>query len=144
MPKKSKTDYYKMLPDNGKKYKKRKKRGCISKDNFNYLFAVVQGLKDNAQRDALINKITKTQLGSVRTVVNKFLNGKIKVNPKDMKKLERDKNLLYGLVRPEIPVDKKKEILKQKGGFLLAPLLASIAGPLVKPVVGGILKGILQ
>ena len=104
----------------------------------------MQSIKDKGQKDALINKITKKQLGSVRTIVNKFLSGKINVKPRDMKKLEKEKNLLYGLARPEIPVDKKKEILKQKGGFLLAPLLASLAGPLVKPVVGGLVKALVQ
>ena len=66
------------------------------------------------------------------------LNGNVKINKSQRKKLSRHKKTLRTLSKRGIPVQKRRKVLIQKGGFLpalLAPILSlavSLAGSLIR------------
>jgi len=146
-----------MLTDKGKRYKKKtgkKQKGggrgasvglsgkCISpktlQKNFHYLYAIVKGLRNKQQRDALVDLMTKSQLACIKQMITSFLKGKIQLDAGSMKKLKRDRKYLYSLVRPETPIKTKKKVIKMKGGIFFAPLLGALAPALIGPVAKGI------
>lgn len=91
------------------------------------------------QKKALINTLSKEQINTVGHMINNFLEKRIPVNEQAMKRLNKDKKYLYGLVSKKVPVKTKKKILQQKGGFLLGPILAGLL-PAVVPMARKVLK----
>ncbi len=120
---------------------------CASKkkvlENVNYLHALLKGLTNKAQKDALVDNITNGQMTCIKQMINSFLQGKIQLGEKDLKKLKRDKKYLYSIISPKTNDTIKKKVIKMKGGGLLLPLLGAIAPGIIEPVAKTLTKGVI-
>ena len=67
-----------------------------------------------------------------------IINRNIKVSNWEKRKINRNRDKIRKLVNPRTSKKKKKEILVQEGGAFLAPLLAPVLGSLMGPLVKGI------
>ena len=112
------------------------------KKHMPFFATILQNITNKKQRDALIDKITSDQMNTIKHVVNCFLRHQIKLPPEEFKKMKRQRKLLYALTDNAFKAKTRKRILRQKGGFILGPLLASLAPslvePIIKPVVGAV------
>jgi len=107
------------------------------------LFKLVSSKNPNKkQREALIETLNKEQMGGITKLVKDFLNQKYTVPPKTMKQMKKDKAYIYALINSKTNINDKKQILKQKGGFLglLAPLAGALLPGLLGPVIGAVGK----
>lgn len=93
----------------------------------------------NKQKKALINTLSTEQIKTIGHMINNFLDRRIPVTEEAMKRLNKDKKYLYGLVSKKVPVKTKKKILTQKGGGILGPILAGLI-PSVVPLARKIFK----
>ena len=59
-------------------------------------------------------------------IVLNVLRGKIKLKPTELKRLKRCRSSLYNLAKKRTSFKKRKQILEQKGGFLLSVILPSV------------------
>lgn len=85
----------------------------------------------------LINEANPDFLNCICECAKNILNGNVPLNSKQTNKLEKHKHHLRTLINKRLTKDRKKKIL-QRGGFLpalLAPIAASLVGPLVKSLV---------
>lgn len=81
-------------------------------------------------RNAVIDHSKADLVRALCEIVYNTLEGNIKLTEKDRQKLKRYHRYLYQLSRKSLSVKKKKQILKQRGGFLmtlLPPALAILA-----------------
>ena len=69
-----------------------------------------------------------------------IINRNIKVSDQEKRKINRNRDKIRELVNLKISQKNRKEILVQ-GGVFLAPLLASVLGSLVGPLLKGIAGG---
>lgn len=127
----------------GKTKKGRKQSGGFPTKNFSQLRKHVPTLNlalsrtaggDKKQRHAVIDTMNNGQMKAVGTLVKSFLNNKIPVNDKALKKLKKDRKYLYGLINKKSTNSNKKKILKQKGGAIIAPILGALLPALVGPI----------
>ena len=90
--------------------------------------------KDNKQRSQLIDYANKDELKALSEIMLNVLSGNIKLTPKILKKLKRDRAKIRTLVAKGTSDTRKKKILKQKGGILpiILPLVSSVLGSLFK------------
>ena len=70
-----------------------------------------------------------------------IINRNIKVSNWEKRKTNRNRDKIRKLVNPRTSKKKKKEILVQEGGAFLAPLLAPVLGSLVGPLLKDITEG---
>lgn len=142
MVKKTKKKKYKI-----KSSKKGKQKGGFPIKNFSLLkkhYPTLQFIGDKygtskKQRNQFINNLNKGDLNAVRCMLDNFLHERIPVTEDDLKKLKRDKKNMYLLLEKSVSAQKKKNILKQRGGAIFAPLLAGLL-PSVLPIVRKVLK----
>lgn len=112
-------------------------------ENANYLHALLKGLTNKAQKDALVDNITNGQMTCIKQMINSFLQGKVKLEDKDFKRLKRDKKYLYSIISPITNTTIKKKVLKMKGGGLLLPILGALAPGIIEPVAKTLTKGVI-
>lgn len=131
---------------------------CWTK-NYNLFNVLADKTISPEQKKAMIHEMTDQQIVDFSRLVKDFCyNNRVKLRPKDKKKLAADKIFLQKMVSPDVPITEKRAVVEQQGGFLpfLLPLLAGVAGkPLiravgknilggaVKNIVGSLVKGIL-
>ena len=65
------------------------------------------------------------------------LNGKVKVNNEQLKKLKPYRNLFRKLLKKRLPIEKKKDLIIQKGGFLstLLPIILGAIPELISKAI---------
>lgn len=123
-----------------KKSAQKKKKG--TKYSFKKNVALWQLIspknKNKQQREVLIQSLNKTQMNDISRLLKAFMSRKLPVSSGVISKLKKDKQFLYCLANCATPLDKRKEIVRQKGGFL--PLLLPM---LLKGAVGAIGAGLL-
>jgi hypothetical protein len=66
------------------------------------------------------------------------LKGNVPLSPAQMRKLKPKRQVLRALADKKVPIQKKKKIINQKGGFL--PLLALAAAPVVTSLAREVLR----
>lgn len=118
----------------GKKKKIKRRYGSeLVKRNVALWQLISPTNKNRQQRETLIQSLNKGQLDDISRMLRAFMNGKFKVTDGVIKKLKKDKQFLYCLADCKTPIEERKDIVRQKGGFLpfLLPLL-------IKGAVGGI------
>lgn len=83
------------------------------------------------QRRALLQAADNKLLKAICECVLNVLRGTVKLNPSQKGKLRRHKETLRQLADKRVPLNKKKNVLVQKGdgflGLLLAPVLQQLA-----------------
>lgn len=85
----------------------------------------------------LINEANSEFINCICECAKNVLNGNVPLTSKQAYKLEKHKHNLRTLINKRLRKDRKKNIL-QRGGFLpalLAPIAASLAGPLIKGLI---------
>ena len=91
----------------------------------------------NAQRKrAIAATLIKSNMNGMGRLWKKFLNSKYPLPQKQIKQLIRDKKLIDLFFDTRIPLDMRRRIVAQEGGFLgfLLPLIMKVAVPLVGSV----------
>ena len=81
-------------------------------------------------REAVITNSTKEGILALCEVIHNVLVGTVKLSPSDIKKLKRYNRTLVQITRKSTSLKKRKQLIVQKGGFLLTllpPALALIA-----------------
>lgn len=132
----SKRDYQKLVLET---VKKKRKENAKNKSNANmYLYGMLS--KDNAnkkQRNLLINSLDNKQMKGIQKLTKNFLASKYPLDPKQLKHFAKYKKSIYALQSAKTPLSMKKNILKQKGGFLhsLIPLAVSLGADLISGII---------
>lgn len=94
--------------------------------------------KNKKRRSTLIDFASKDQLEAVIECVENILQGTIPLSRSDARKLQRHKTPLRLVAVQHVPINEKRRVLKQQGGFLgaLIPLAVSALGSLFGGLVG--------
>lgn len=85
-------------------------------------------------RKQLLRKAKPATIKAISECVHNVCNGNVHISPSCKNRLKRHKTCWRRLVDKKVPLQKKRNILVQKGGFLpafLLPVLGSIASALV-------------
>ena len=101
--------------------------------NAPYLHVLAKG--SDKQRQALIQGANKELITCLCECALNVLNGNIHLKPSEKKRLIKYKRYIRVLSDKKIGVQKKKKVLRQKGGFLgalLTPILGALGGLLFK------------
>ena len=90
----------------------------------------------NLQQRAITATLTKSNMNGMGRLWKKFLNSKYPLPEKQIKQLIRDKKLIDSFFDARIPLDTRRRIVAQEGGFLgfLLPRITKVAAPLVGSV----------
>ena len=94
--------------------------------------------KNKKRRSTLIDFASKDQLEAVIECVENILQGTIPLSRSDTRKLQRHKTPLRLVAVHHVPINEKRRVLKQQGGFLgaLIPLAVNALGSLFGGLVG--------
>ena len=89
--------------------------------------------KNAQQKRAIAATLTKSNMNGMGRLWKTFLNSKYPLPRKQIKQLIRDKKLINSFFDARIPLDTRRRIVAQEGGFLgfLLPLMSKVAAPLV-------------
>ena len=102
---------------------------------------IVLHCSSKAQKNELLKHLEPDSIKVICECTINIINRNIKVSDQEKRKINRNRDKVRELVNPETPQKKRKEILVQEGGAFLAPLLApvlgSLVGPLLKDITGG-------
>lgn len=146
------SDYLNMMPKNNKQ-----SIDFMRKNFSNYLrnineINVLAKTKKKDVKSRMIKNMNANELKGIREVVKAVLNGEIPIPNNIKSKFKKHKHAMRQFVMSSTSNEKRKNILKQKGGFIplipiaakvLAPVAASIIGPAVG-AVGGIFKKLFK
>ena len=101
--------------------------------NAPYLHVLARG--SNKQRQGVIQGANKELIACLCECALNILNGNIPLKPSEKTKLSKYKRHLRVLSNKKSGAQKKKKVLRQKGGFLgalLTPVLSALGGLLFK------------
>jgi len=90
----------------------------------NYHTLQVLKMADPKLRKAIISKCNRELVNCMSACVLNVLNGNIKLNGCDTRKLQKHKAGLRKVSDRRVPLSKKKKLIVQRGGFLLLLLSA--------------------
>ena len=92
--------------------------------------------KNAQQKRAIAATLSKSDMNGMGRMWKKFLNSKYPLPKKQIKQLIRDKKLIDSFFDTRIPLDTRRRIVAQEGGFLgfLLPLITKVAVLLVGSV----------
>ena len=144
----SRSDYEAMIGLRQKEKKKKKKRqkkkptsGVLHATKaLLHLMMLAKLLgRDNKnvqQKRAIAATLSKSNMNGMGQLWKKFLNSKYPLPKKQIKQLIQDKKLIDSFFDTRIPLDMRRRIVSQEGGFLgfLLPLITKVAAPLVGSV----------
>lgn len=85
------------------------------------------------RRKALIKQATKDELTSLFEICFNILRGNIPLNSYMKRKLKRERHTLRKLADKKVTIQKKKQVVNQKGGFL--GTVASLALPVLASLI---------
>ena len=92
------------------------------------------------KRNVLLDLADKEQIGSICEIILNLLTGNLPVGEKEKRKLNKHKSTLRELSKKKLSLKKRKQILKQKGGFLsvLLPLAVSALTSVIPQIISSI------
>ena len=96
--------------------------------------------RNQAQRDAMIDTMNKSQVQRMGKLVDFFLNSHAKLPTKTIKLLSKNQEFVKAITENKVPISTKKRIFKQKRGIL--PMLLPFAAKATAPLAGSLLSGI--
>ena len=94
-----------------------------------------------AQKKELLEHLKPDKVKETCECVINIINKNIKVSDQEKRKINRNRDKIWELMNPRTSLKKTKEILVQEGGAFLAPLLAPVLGSLVGLLLKGITGG---
>ena len=99
---------------------------CLTKSNLQSLLLLCKS-KKKLRKAIIVNADNKFILAICECILN-FLKGKVKIDVHRMKKVKKYQNQLRELVKQNVPIKRKRDILEQKGSgiwmsLLLPPIL---------------------
>ena len=103
------------------------------KHNAPYLHVLAKG--SDKQRQGIIQGANKELITCLCECALNILNGNVHLKPADRKRLTKYKRHIRVLDDKRVGVQRKKKVLRQKGGFLgalLTPVLSALVGLLFK------------
>ena len=141
----SRSDYEAMIGLRKEKNKKRQKKkltsGALHATKallHSMMLAKLLGRdnKNAQQKRAIAAMLSKSDMNGMGRMWKKFLNSKYPLSKKQIKQLIRDKKLIDSFFDTRIPLNTRRRIVAQEGGFLgfLLPLITKVAVPLVGSV----------
>ena len=88
--------------------------------------------KDGKRRKALLDVATKQEIDAISECLLNIVNGRVRISPTKIGKLKRIKKHLKDLTNKRCSFKRRKQILKQEGGFLtsLLPVALTVLGSL--------------
>lgn len=89
----------------------------------------------------LISTADKSLIRSISSCSSNILKGKVKLDPKQKKKLARYKNIIRRVAAKKTPFESKKSML-MKGGSLVAALLGTVAPMIIQTVLPSLVNKI--
>ena len=113
--------------------------------NLAYLAMISNRNRNRKHRDFLIDNASNEQIDAVQQLIKDFLKTKSPpISKPTLKRLAKEKYYLYQLAESnrKVPIERKKAIVKQRGGFLGA-LIPLAAKTLLPTVTGSVLKTLL-
>ena len=96
---------------------------------------------NSGDRQKLMGLASRGELEACIEIFLNVLNGNLQVPPHISKKLQRYRRQCQCLLDKDVSLERKRKVLKgQVGGFLplLAPLIPSLLGTIVKPIIKGL------
>lgn len=124
-----------------KKARKQKKKSSLLKSyafkNRDFL-SLLSKNKKKKQRNQLIDIANGSQIKSVTECVMNLLSGNIPLSKHQLSQLKKHRKQMRELTKRQLSIKRKKQILKQKGGFLGAIL------PLAVSAIGSLLPGLFS
>jgi hypothetical protein len=93
---------------------------------------------NSRQRKELIRTASKDQILSVCECAFNILQKNVQLTPYQLKQFRKAKRIVYKIADRTVPINTKKKVLEQSGGFLpllLAPIVGSILGALAERVI---------
>jgi hypothetical protein len=90
-------------------------------------------------RKQMIQTASKDVIDTVCECCLNVLKGTIPLSPHQKKCLAKHRHVLRQMVQKKIPIRQKKKMLVQRGGIAILPLLAPLLGTIAKPLLKGVL-----
>ena len=106
-------------------------------ENKDYL-RLLSKLEKPSKRNQLIDIGNKDNINAICQCIRNVLKGNIHLKDHEINKLRKYKNTLFTLAKKNTSLIKKKQALKQRGGFL--PFLLPLAVDLIGGLLGKIAK----
>ena len=107
-----------------------KKNLVQRRKHFVSLLCSVKGPK---KRNCLIDLAEPEDVHAVCDCIFNIIRGNIQISKTNVQKLKRHKDALRLIVQPKLSLKRRREALKQKGGFW----------PLLIPLIGSVISGII-
>ena len=138
----SRSDYEAMIGLRKKKTQKKKPTSRVLNTTKALLHSMMlakllgRDNKNAQQKRAIAAMLSKSNMNGMGRLWKKFLNSKYPLPPKQIKQLIQDKKLIDSFFDARIPLNTRRRIVVQEGGFLgfLLPLITKVAAPLVSSV----------
>ena len=141
----SRSDYEAMIGLRKEKKKKRQKKKptsgalhAIKALLHSMMLAKLLGRdnKNAQQKRAIAAMLSKSDMNGMGQMWKKFLNLKYPLPKKQIKQLIKDKKLINSFFDTRIPLNTRRRIVAEEGGFLgfFLPLITKVAAPLVGSV----------
>lgn len=114
---------------------KRSSKRSFSEDNRHFLTLLSKSKQKN-RRNKLIDVANNNEIKAISECVKNIVEGNVPISSKHLQILKQHKHVLKSIAQRCYPIKKKRELLKQRGGFLGAILpialgaLSNIIGPL--------------
>lgn len=97
--------------------------------------------KNRLKRGQLLDYAGKDEIDAIAECVFNVLQGRVPIESAKLRRLRYYKNVMRSLIDKNTPINKKKLVLKQKGGFLGAILPASIG--LITSLLPELIKAVI-
>lgn len=100
----------------------KKSRKILSAQHKDYLQLLASAKNKRKRRNQLIDLATKQEIDSVSECVSNILTGNVPITKRQLTNLRRHRHALRDIASKRKSLNKKKSILKQKGGLIGAVL----------------------
>jgi len=109
-------DYEELIFDK-KKPKKKKSKSKQIIDTHVHLINMIANNRNKKQKEAMIETMNQKQMNGIKRYLKEFLEGRVEIPKNLLKKLAKDKQFIYDLLK-DLPLKEKKTLLIQKGGSI--------------------------
>jgi len=113
--------------------KKKEKRKPLAFTHADFL-SLLGKTKNRIKRCQLIDMATSSQINSILECIQNILDRGLPLSKKDVNRLRKHKTIMRNVRHTKLNTNQRKELLKQKGGFLnaLLPIATTFLSALFK------------
>ena len=118
------------------KFKDSKKHGLAHKHRH-FLALLCSMRRSLAKRNILLDSADPEHIYAICDCVYNVLKGNVKVKKHEFIKLKKYKDTLRLIVKPNLSLKKRRQTIKQKGGFLplILPMIASLISTVLPKIL---------